>query len=96
MILRRIDFPEEKIGSSLKSPRPSVLRRIHFPEEIQAETEVRIPLFFDAPIEETDKTILRCHVFQEKDDSRYRSAFETFAFRFVTNTGNSDVPISML
>lgn len=65
MILRRIDFPEEKIGSSLKSPRPSVLRRIHFPEEIQAETEVRIPLFFDAPIEETDKTILRCHLYDE-------------------------------
>lgn len=65
MILRRIDSPEEKIGSSLKSPRPSVLRRIHFPEEIQAETEVRIPLFFDAPIEETDKTILRCHLYDE-------------------------------
>lgn len=65
MILRRIDFPEEKIGSSLKSPRPSVLRRIHFPEEIQAEAEVRIPLFFDAPIEETDKTILRCHLYDE-------------------------------
>lgn len=65
MILRRIDSPEEKIGNSLKSPRPSVLRRIHFPEEIQAETEVRIPLFFDAPIEETDKTILRCHLYDE-------------------------------
>ena len=65
MILRRIDSPEEKIGSSLKSPRPSVLRRIHFPEEIQAEAEVRIPLFFDAPIEETDKTILRCHLYDE-------------------------------
>ena len=49
----------------MKSPRPSVLRRIHFPEEIQAETEVRIPLFFDAPIEETDKTILRCHLYDE-------------------------------
>ena len=49
----------------MKSPRPSVLRRIHFPEEIQAEAEVRIPLFFDAPIEETDKTILRCHLYDE-------------------------------
>ena len=43
----------------------AVLRRIHFPEQMKAETEVRIPLFFDAPIEEADKTILQCHIYDE-------------------------------
>lgn len=43
----------------------AVLRRIHFPEQVKAETEVRIPLFFDAPIKEMDKTILQCHIYDE-------------------------------
>lgn len=43
----------------------AILKRILFPKQAEADTEIRIPLYFDAPIPDTDDTILRCHLYDE-------------------------------
>ncbi|SUB89889.1 Uncharacterised protein [Porphyromonas macacae] len=43
----------------------AILKRILFPQQAEAETEIRIPMYFASPVGDSDRTLLRCHLHDE-------------------------------